>query len=274
MMINEPQEDIVNLLSMDEGWSPMTKQLTNKGVRVPDYKSRLFKRAFTFPDSFNGKRVILRFEGVAHAAKLFVNGRFVRDHWGSFSAWTADITEYIEDGKAIVGIYTDERRTGLAAYTNGCAFEPLYITGIQYDVSCYAVPQNYIVRANQDVFFDNEYKNARLRLYMNIEQNADAKDKKIRVEVKSPEDRKLKVYPTTFTVPENPGDFFIESTVKNPVKWDSEHPELCIMEVSLYCDGRKVETVTRNIGFRQVELRGRNLFVNGQELNSGVSGGK
>ena len=62
--------------------------------------------------------------------------------------------------------------------------------------------------------------------------------------------------------------------VTNPVKWDAEHPKLCEMNVSLYSDGKKTETVSRQIGFREVELRGRNLFVNGQEVKfRGIWGG-
>jgi len=274
MMINEPLGDVKKLLLKDEGWEPMTKQLTNMGSRIPNYKTRLFKRAFKFPDSFKGRRIIIRFEGIAHAAKLYVNGAFIRDHWGSFSAWTADITDYVRDGKAVVGIFTDERRAGLAAYTNGCAFEPLYISGIQYGVSCYAVPQNYIVRANQDVFFDSDYKDAKLRISMNIAQHSKSKENTIKVEVKSPEGKIITVIPSTFTVPSGAKDFYIESTVFNPVKWDAEHPELCTMDVSLYSDDKKMETVSRKIGFRQVELRGRNLFVNGQEVKfRGIWGG-
>ncbi len=227
LMMNEPKSDVVTLLSMESGWEPMTKQLTNTGARVPNYQTRLFKRLFTFPESFQNRRIIIRFEGVAHAAKLYVNGQFVRDHWGSFSAWTADITDFVRDGKAVVGIYTDERKTGLAAYTNGCAFEPLYISGIQYGVSCYAVPQDYIVRANQDVYFDSEYKNARLKISMHVAQNSKSKEKKLTVEVKSPEGKPVKIVPSTFSVPESTADFCIESTVSQPVKWDAEHPELC-----------------------------------------------
>jgi hypothetical protein len=274
MMINEPQGEIKKLLSTEKGWEPMTKQLTNVGSRVPNFQTRLFKRAFTFPESFKGRRVIICFEGVAHAAKLYVNGSFVRDHWGSFSAWTADITDYIKDGKAIVGIFTDERRTGLAAYTNGCAFEPLYISGIQYGVSCYAVPKNYIVRANQDVFFDSNYKDARLRIYMNIAQYSKSKENTIKIEIISPEGKAITVVPSTFIVPGGGKDFYIEPTVINPVKWDAEHPGLCTMNVSLYSDEKRMETVSRKIGFRQVELKGRNLFVNGQEVKfRGIWGG-
>ncbi len=274
LMMNEPQEDVKKLLSTDEGWEPMIKQLTNMGSRVPNYKTRLFKRAFTFPDSFKDRRVIIRFEGVAHDAKLYVNGSFVRDHWGSFSAWTADITDYIKDGKAVVGVFTDERRTGLAAYTNGCAFEPLYISGIQYEVGCYVVPKNYIVRANQDIFFDSNYKDVRLRISMNIAQHSKSKENTIKVEIKSPEGKTITVVPSTFTVPGGANDFYIEPSVLNPVKWDAEHPELCTMDVSLYSDDKKMETVSRKIGFRQVELRGRNLFVNGQEVKfRGIWGG-
>ena len=173
-----------------------------------------------------------------------------------------------------MGVYTDERREGLAAYTNGCAFETLNISGIQYGVSCYAVPQNYIVRANQDIFFDSEYKDAKLRIYMHVAQNSDTNETQVQVKVASPTGEMMTVNPSSFTVPDGAGDFYIESMVDNPVKWNAEHPDLCRMDVSLYCDGEKVETVSRQIGFREVELRGRNLYVNGQEVKfRGIWGG-
>ncbi len=50
--------------------------------------------------------------------------------------------------------------------------------------------------------------------------------------------------------------------VANPLKWDNEHPNLYLLTVKLEVDGQAVETVTQRVGFRQVEVRGNQLFVN------------
>ena len=61
MMLNGPQGDIVELLSTDEGWEPMTMQSTSGRGRARGSQTRLFKRLFTFPESFDGQRVVITF---------------------------------------------------------------------------------------------------------------------------------------------------------------------------------------------------------------------
>ena len=51
--------------------------------------------------------------------------------------------------------------------------------------------------------------------------------------------------------------------VASPRKWDAEHPNLYTGTAALKdATGAIAETVTKRIGFRQVEVHGNQLFVN------------
>ena len=49
----------------------------------------------------------------------------------------------------------------------------------------------------------------------------------------------------------------------NPLKWNAEQPNLYKLVLVLEKDGQPLEQIERNIGFRTVETRDRQLYVNG-----------
>lgn len=55
----------------------------------------------------------------------------------------------------------------------------------------------------------------------------------------------------------------VEIPIKNPHKWDAEHPNLYTLRASLVLDGVVVETISEQFGFREVEKAGNKLLVNG-----------
>ena len=55
----------------------------------------------------------------------------------------------------------------------------------------------------------------------------------------------------------------IESRVANPLKWNAEQPNLYKLVLVLKKDGKALEQIERNIGFRTVEIKDRQLYVNG-----------
>ena len=44
---------------------------------------------------------------------------------------------------------------------------------------------------------------------------------------------------------------------------EAEHPQLYRLTAQLYEDQREIESVTRQVGFRQVDIRGTQLLING-----------
>ena len=108
-----PAEDFVSAAARPAGFEPFTLVKPVWATRTPNAVVG-FWRAVQIPERFAGQRIILRFAGTTHAASLWVNGRHVRDHWGSYTSWTADITDFVTPGQeARVALRLDERGTGL-----------------------------------------------------------------------------------------------------------------------------------------------------------------
>ena len=57
-----------------------------------------YVRMLTLPQDFKGRRLLLTFEGVAHFAQVFINGRKAGEHWGGYTAFTLDISSYVNYG--------------------------------------------------------------------------------------------------------------------------------------------------------------------------------
>lgn len=58
-----------------------------------------YRKHFMVDEDVQGKQVFLRFEGVGSIAKVYVNGKYVREHKGGLTGFNCDITPYISLGK-------------------------------------------------------------------------------------------------------------------------------------------------------------------------------
>ena len=252
-----PAEDFTSAASLPAGFEPF--QLVNPvwATRTPNAVVG-FWRSVRIPSDFEGQRTILRFDGTTHAASLWVNGRHIRDHWGSFGSWTADITDFVTPGQeASIALRLDERSIGVAAFVR-------FSADIHGHVSLYAVPQIHFRRIRLHTDLDAAYRDATLRLWLAFPQGSTGS---VRVNLTGPDGKRLAAAPASFRLPEGMDEFQYELKVRNPLKWDAEHPNLYRLTLSLLDErGKVVETVEKNVGFRKLERRGNLLFVNGQEV--------
>ncbi|MGM9811650.1 MAG: glycoside hydrolase family 2 protein [Muribaculaceae bacterium] len=51
-----------------------------------------YRKSFSVPESYRGKRMFLRFEGVGSCADVWLNGKLVASHKGAYSAFVAELT--------------------------------------------------------------------------------------------------------------------------------------------------------------------------------------
>ena len=59
----------------------------------------------------------------------------------------------------------------------------------------------------------------------------------------------------------------LESRVANPLKWNAEQPNLYkLVHRAGKKDGKVLEQIERNIGFRKIEIKDRQLYVNGARV--------
>ncbi len=107
-----------------------------------------YMRMLAVPEAFLGKRLLLTFEGVAHVAQVFVNGKLVARHFCGYTAFTADITDYVNYGcENRIVVKVDSRETqNVPPFGN--VIDYLTYGGIYRDVYLEVKPQEYI----EDVF--------------------------------------------------------------------------------------------------------------------------
>ena len=226
-----------------------------------------FQTTLEIPADYAGHRVVLRFDGVSNGAKIWVNGHFVRDHWGSFMPFTCDITDFVEPGKTaclVVGV--DDSRTGLAQYVRA--------GGLQRAMKLFAEPVNYISRFHIYTDFDAQYHDAIMKVWLRMDFHG-AEYGRVKLSLKDAQRQALELKPDVIELSHETPETITDVPVASPLKWDAEHPNLYTLEVSVMgADGAVLQTLSRKFGFVKMERIGRRVLVNGREIKlRGLWGG-
>jgi len=226
-----------------------------------------FRTIMDIPADYAGHRVVLRFDGVSNAAKIWVNGKFVRDHWGSFMPFTCDITNFVEPGKSaslVVGV--DDSKTGLAQYVRA--------GGLERDVELFAEPDDYITRFHVATDFDPQYRDATLKVWLRMDFHG-SNDAQVRLLLKNAQGQIVPLKPDAIALTPATPEVLTDVPVASPMKWDAEHPNLYTLEVSVVgANGTILETLSRKFGFVKMERAGRKILINGHEVKlRGLWGG-
>ncbi len=68
-----------------------------------------YKRSFTLPEDFDGKRILLNFGAVDYDAKVWVNGIYVGAHKGGNVSFKMDITRALQKNENLIVIRVEDR---------------------------------------------------------------------------------------------------------------------------------------------------------------------
>ena len=222
----------------------------------------VYKKSFILPSDFPGHIIKLRFEGVYSYARLWVNGIFIRDHHGAFTAWDCDITDAVNQGDSVRIILEVTDKADEISYGSGYAKHQ--IGGILRNVSLLALPMSYPENITLITDFDENYENAILEVSGNI-RNYD-QDIQIDMALYDPKNN-LEIPLDDNSIQLKQIDSFqLTNTIMRPVKWDAEHPNLYSLVISLL---EKEEILWQKeylIGFREIGIKGNKLLVNGKEV--------
>lgn len=227
-----------------------------QGFAIEHDKPFTYKKTFTVPADYNGKRIVLRFDGVYSHARLSINGKFVREHHGGFTRWETDVTDWVRAGKKneIQVEVTD--RLDEISYASGYAHHP--IGGILRDVTLFALPHSHLSDVSVETHLDSLYKDADLRFSCHF---LGSKDAELELKLKAADGKLVSLLQNRFSLTD--GENVFSLPVKNPLKWDAEHPNLYTLEATVYQNKKEISRFHRNIGFRDVKISGNRMLVNG-----------
>ena len=253
--------------------APVSKEITftdriyppNPGQVPHDYNPvGSYRRTFTVPESWEGRRVFIQFGAVKSAFYIWINGQKVGYSQGSKTPAEWDITNYLQEGENVIAL--EVYRWSDGSYLECQDF--WRISGIERDVFLYSTPQVRIRDFFAKADLESDYKTGRFSLdvdlknqvsklrsgnYMVSYQVFDAKGGQIAADeteakINRKEDLKL-----TFS-----------KKIENPLLWTAETPNLYSLVISLKnSDSKTTEVVSSKIGFRKVEIKDSLFCING-----------
>ncbi|MEX8547871.1 MAG: glycoside hydrolase family 2 TIM barrel-domain containing protein [Mucilaginibacter sp.] len=223
-----------------------------------------YRRDFTVPAEWKGRRTFITFDGVDAGFFIWVNGRKVGYSVNSRNAAEFDLTKYIKPGKNTLAVEVYRLTTG--SYLEDQ--DMWRMSGIFRNVTLWSAPQghirDYFIKTN----LDKQYRNA--------EVVVGAKVKNYGTTAIKAQEIKVSLYNGTSAVPGatvkkavpalKPGEEVTVNAsfnVNNPQKWTAETPKLYTSVITLNDGNRTVETMSSRTGFRNIEIKGRLFLVNG-----------
>ena len=216
-----------------------------------------YKHQFKIPADFSEKQIQLNFYGVYSYARVWVNGQFVRDHFGGFTKWSCNITDVVTPGET--AILTVEFTDRIDDISYGSGYAKHQIGGILRDVKLVALPKQNFKKLYFETDLDGNYKDAELQVFYELSKSTPLK---IKVEIFDTEANLVTKVEKGINLP----DGKLVVPVQNPKKWDAEHPNLYTVVTTLSENGNELLKTAKKIGFREILVDGNKLLVNGKQV--------
>ena len=216
-----------------------------------------YRQSFTVPTDWKGERVYIHVGSATSNLWVWVNGKYVGYSEDSKMEAEFDITDYVRFGdKNLIAMQ-------IMRWCDGSYIEDQdfwRFTGIAREVYLYARPESHLDDYSVVTDLDEKYMNATLQFDATL---AGADGKVLELQLKDASGKE--VWSGKQTVENGAASATVQ--VKNPYKWTAETPYLYTLFMTLQeNDGKVIEVVPQKVGFRKVEIRDRQLLVNGQPI--------
>jgi beta-galactosidase len=229
-----------------------------------------YRRTFRLPAEWKGGRTLIHFAGVGSAMYLWVNGKKVGYSEDSRLPAEFDISSFLKPGDNILAVE-------VYRWSDGSYLEDQdmwRLSGIFRDVLLYHTPDVSVWDFYVDAPLDQKCQNAVVNLHYSL-RNTSASDVSglhIRLSLRNPDGKIMNNAPLideqVQDVSPGFGDEKISSSVQvsHPLLWTPETPNIYDALVELIQNGKVIEARRVDLGFRKVELRDKQFFVNGVSL--------
>lgn len=222
------------------------KEIPYNYINCRDYQMVCgYRKIFTAPGDWQGKKLILRFDGAAHEATVFCNGERVGYHACGYTAFCVDITDLVQlGGENVIDVRLDTRES-LNIPPFGFVIDYLCYGGLYREVTLEVKEPEYI----KEVLIENTgLREIRVRiasecgsLVTDIVDNSGA------------------------VISSAVGKAF-ELNVPEAELWSVDSPALYTARVRAMRGGECVDEKRLRFGFRTVKFKSDGFYLNGERL--------
>jgi len=234
-----------------------------------------YRRHFQVPSTWADEQVSLRFDGVSSAFYCWLNGKLVGFHKGSRVPAEFDVTSYLIPGDNVLAVQV--HRWSDASYLEDQ--DHWRLSGIFRNVYLAASPKCQLYDFFAQTELDEDCRDAELKIHATIRNFGAIAPKGWMLEGRLYDHAGTEVlqHPMSVAVEKlmnrewlhrgNVSFDDLHAHIENPKKWTAESPNLYTLTLSLKdAGGGVVESRSCRIGFRKIEIKDRQLFINGRSI--------
>ncbi|MBB4688230.1 glycoside hydrolase family 2 TIM barrel-domain containing protein [Amycolatopsis jiangsuensis] len=231
-----------------------------------------YRRTFTVPAGWSGRRTFLHFEGVKAACYVWVNGILLGYREDSRTPTEFDVTDHLRPG-------TNQLAVEVYRFPDGDWLEDqdmIRLSGIYRSVYLYSTPVVHLRDFRLDPQLRDGYANAGLAVTANVRNYGGPDNGTYTVETQLYDGNRRPVWPQPLrqraelsSVPAGQ-DVPVQATkdVRSPKLWSAEQPNLYTAVLVLRDpSGKTVETLSARVGFREFALKDGLMRINGQPVS-------
>ena len=273
MLNTAPGDDARTQSLSAPGWAAfqVPGQWLQQGFDIPKDHTVAVAKEIMIPKEWAGYRIFLRFDAIHGGTRYWLNGKPLGYSENLFTPVEWEITDAARPGQTNrldlrMTVDTASERLSCSSDYTGHS-----LGGIDRAVRLYALPKLQISSLYLNADLDAAYRNGELQVDFSVDNPDQTVQPKVeaRFRIYDAKGKEIKhSIPKMELGPVKPGinTASLKSSVPNPLKWNAEQPNLYRLEIELDRNGRALERIDRNIGFRKIEIKGRQLYVNGARV--------
>ena len=232
-----------------------------------------YRRHLLIPKDWQGKRILLTFEGAAHDSTVFCNGKKVGEHHCGYTAFTVDLTDNVLYGQDNLLCVRLDSRENLNVPPFGYVIDYMTYGGIYRDVRLEVKEKVSL----SDIFVHTaiDFKSSPVTAQITSEITLTASDENVTIRqyympkstAAAQESWRLLCEQTVSTDVSCDKEFSLTATITAPLLWDTEEANLYILKTQLlYQDNTILDETETRFGIREAVFKKDGFYLNGRKL--------
>lgn len=239
-----------------------------------------YRKRFTVEKSLEGKKVFVEFEGVQKNCRVYINGKPMAEHFGGYTGFSVDLTDYINfGGENVLAVSVSNKQDDdykVAPMSGGCW--NVY-GGIYRNVKLVVTDKLYVPYAGSAKFEGGTFFTTPI-----VEKSKALLDMKTWVKNEYTENKECRLTTTIFDktgkvvakvisakmiVPFYIEMFQQEVEVPDPLLWNTDTPNMYHAVSEIAIEDKTVDIYQTDFGIREFrwDFDTNTLFINGEEVN-------
>ena len=224
-----------------------------------------YVRFFDLPQGWEARRTFIHFGGIYSAAFVYLNGQYVGYSQGSNNVAEFDLTKYLRPGKNRLAVQ-------VFRWSDGSYLEcqdMFRMSGIFRDVYLYSTPKAAVRDITSRLDAASGYKDGTMNVALTLDNRDGLKgEKDIAVKLFDPNGKMIYEIKKNlaYTPEQKELKAKLSFTLKGLLPWTAETPNLYTVRVIQSENGREEMAFSTKYGFREIEVRGPLVYINGQRV--------